>query len=487
MTFGWRGMLKIKHVPEQALDATVTPVLFLLMFTYLFGGAVAGGDRRVPAVHPPRHPRPVGALHRRLRGRRAEHRRDQGRRRPVPHAADLAARRRSSAPCSATASATLLASVIVVVARLHHGLRGRRRRRRRARGDRARRRLRVRPVVGVHDARDAPAVAERGDERRVHGRCSRSCSSATCFVEPSTLPGLARGVRRRQPDLARRHRGARAHGRRRGARATSCSCSARPRCSPRSSRRSPCGCTATSRCTATAARSSVAVVLRLAPPARPRRARLARAATSTSRPRRACSRADAGRRASSGSSTATRVVLSGARQGAADRRRHARGPRRRRSASAARRRRTPSACSPAAGCAGARRRAARPLRPALVYLWLDDGRFFNAMLVREGFATAAHDPAERRVRRPLRAPRAGRAARVHGACGAPARSPQVDSTRVMRMRQSFAQFERAFLEESQADAAAARAPAPRRGRAVARPPARARAQARHAAVRRCSS
>ncbi|HMJ02503.1 MAG TPA: ABC transporter permease [Conexibacter sp.] len=40
--FGWRGMLKIKHVPEQLIDATITPVLFLLMFTYLFGGAVAG-------------------------------------------------------------------------------------------------------------------------------------------------------------------------------------------------------------------------------------------------------------------------------------------------------------------------------------------------------------------------------------------------------------------------------------------------------------
>jgi ABC transporter DrrB family efflux protein len=40
--FGWRGMLKIKHVPEQLLDVTVTPVMFLLMFTYLFGGALAG-------------------------------------------------------------------------------------------------------------------------------------------------------------------------------------------------------------------------------------------------------------------------------------------------------------------------------------------------------------------------------------------------------------------------------------------------------------
>ncbi len=42
LAFGWRGMLKIKHVPEQLLDVTITPVMFLLMFTYLFGGAIAG-------------------------------------------------------------------------------------------------------------------------------------------------------------------------------------------------------------------------------------------------------------------------------------------------------------------------------------------------------------------------------------------------------------------------------------------------------------
>jgi ABC-2 type transport system permease protein len=42
LTFGWRGMLKVKHVPEQLLDATITPVMFVLLFTYLFGGEVAG-------------------------------------------------------------------------------------------------------------------------------------------------------------------------------------------------------------------------------------------------------------------------------------------------------------------------------------------------------------------------------------------------------------------------------------------------------------
>ncbi len=40
--FGWRGMLKIKHVPEQLIDATMTPVLFTLMFTYMYGGAISG-------------------------------------------------------------------------------------------------------------------------------------------------------------------------------------------------------------------------------------------------------------------------------------------------------------------------------------------------------------------------------------------------------------------------------------------------------------
>jgi ABC-2 type transport system permease protein len=42
LAFGWRGMLKVKHVPEQLLDVTITPVMFVLMCTYLFGGAISG-------------------------------------------------------------------------------------------------------------------------------------------------------------------------------------------------------------------------------------------------------------------------------------------------------------------------------------------------------------------------------------------------------------------------------------------------------------
>ena len=42
MAFGWRAMLKIKHVPEQLFDVTAFPIMMTLMFTYLLGGALAG-------------------------------------------------------------------------------------------------------------------------------------------------------------------------------------------------------------------------------------------------------------------------------------------------------------------------------------------------------------------------------------------------------------------------------------------------------------
>ncbi|MCR6489028.1 ABC transporter permease [Amycolatopsis sp. OK19-0408] len=42
LTFGWRAVLKIKHVPEQLFDVTAFPIMMTLMFTYLFGGALAG-------------------------------------------------------------------------------------------------------------------------------------------------------------------------------------------------------------------------------------------------------------------------------------------------------------------------------------------------------------------------------------------------------------------------------------------------------------
>ncbi|MEV6962834.1 ABC transporter permease [Streptomyces sp. NPDC051207] len=45
LTFGWRAMLKIKHVPEQLFDVTAFPIMMVVMYTYLFGGALAGSPK----------------------------------------------------------------------------------------------------------------------------------------------------------------------------------------------------------------------------------------------------------------------------------------------------------------------------------------------------------------------------------------------------------------------------------------------------------
>jgi ABC-2 type transport system permease protein len=45
LSFGWRAMLKIKHVPLQLFDVTAFPIMFVLLYTYLFGGALAGSPR----------------------------------------------------------------------------------------------------------------------------------------------------------------------------------------------------------------------------------------------------------------------------------------------------------------------------------------------------------------------------------------------------------------------------------------------------------
>ena len=37
-----RSLLRIRHAPEQLVDATIGPLLLLVTFTYLFGGAIAG-------------------------------------------------------------------------------------------------------------------------------------------------------------------------------------------------------------------------------------------------------------------------------------------------------------------------------------------------------------------------------------------------------------------------------------------------------------
>lgn len=42
LTLAWRNITQLKHSPEKLLDTTLMPIVFLVLFLYVFGGAVAG-------------------------------------------------------------------------------------------------------------------------------------------------------------------------------------------------------------------------------------------------------------------------------------------------------------------------------------------------------------------------------------------------------------------------------------------------------------
>lgn len=53
MTMAYRGLLKIRRTPEQLFDVTFQPIIFTLMFTYIFGGAISGNVHNyLPVIIP---------------------------------------------------------------------------------------------------------------------------------------------------------------------------------------------------------------------------------------------------------------------------------------------------------------------------------------------------------------------------------------------------------------------------------------------------
>src|SRR5262245_55788544 len=40
MTVVWRNLLHIKRMPEMLMDVTIQPVMFVLLFAYVFGGSI---------------------------------------------------------------------------------------------------------------------------------------------------------------------------------------------------------------------------------------------------------------------------------------------------------------------------------------------------------------------------------------------------------------------------------------------------------------
>src|SRR6478672_13674891 len=41
-----RSLIKMWRTPEALIDVTLQPIIFLVMFTYIFGGAIAGGSQQ---------------------------------------------------------------------------------------------------------------------------------------------------------------------------------------------------------------------------------------------------------------------------------------------------------------------------------------------------------------------------------------------------------------------------------------------------------
>src|SRR5215467_5876663 len=41
-TLSWRSLVSLKHNPFELLDLSIQPIMFVLLFTYVFGGAISG-------------------------------------------------------------------------------------------------------------------------------------------------------------------------------------------------------------------------------------------------------------------------------------------------------------------------------------------------------------------------------------------------------------------------------------------------------------
>jgi oleandomycin transport system permease protein len=42
LTLAWRSLVQLKHNPMELLDLSIQPIMFVVLFTYVFGGAISG-------------------------------------------------------------------------------------------------------------------------------------------------------------------------------------------------------------------------------------------------------------------------------------------------------------------------------------------------------------------------------------------------------------------------------------------------------------
>ena len=107
------------HAPEALIDVTLQPIIFLILFVYVFGGAIAGGTRHdyLQFLLPGLLGQTI-AMARVALGREPQRRHREGRLRPVPVACRSRVRRRCVGAVLADVVRYLLLCVIVRRVRL---------------------------------------------------------------------------------------------------------------------------------------------------------------------------------------------------------------------------------------------------------------------------------------------------------------------------------------------------------------------------------
>ena len=213
-TLAWRGVNKTIHSTEALLDVTLQPVIFLLLFVYVFGGAIAGDPATylqyaLPGVLVQTVVFASAGTGTGLADDLKTGIFDRFRSLPISRTAPLLGAIGADLVRYVTSGAIMLAFGFALG--FSHERRRPRRARRAGTGDG----LRLRAVLGVHRAGN-------GGARAPIGPGSRGARDAAADLRQQRLRAqldaarLAAGVRRGQPRLEGRRRGPRAAHRRRG-------------------------------------------------------------------------------------------------------------------------------------------------------------------------------------------------------------------------------------------------------------------------------
>jgi oleandomycin transport system permease protein len=202
----WRGILKTVHSTEALLDVTLQPVIFLLLFVFVFGGAIAGDPETylqyaLPGVLVQTVVFASAGTGTGLADDLKSGFFDRFRSLPISRTAPLLGAIAADLARYLTSGVIMLAFGLLLGFRTHAGVFGV------LAAHRAGDALRVRPVLGVHRTGD-------GGARAALGAGDRGAGDPPVDLRQQRLrphldaARLAAGVRRGQPGVEDRRRGA---------------------------------------------------------------------------------------------------------------------------------------------------------------------------------------------------------------------------------------------------------------------------------------